>query len=120
MTTTTINLNDRGPIHGTPTFRVYTKSQWSDAVRAATDVLVEEVVWAVAPSISTATLHYRYGTVMIPIPVRASPSAGGQPRLVCADRDHWRRPRPADALVGIRRICGDDAAVSPNDPVVCK
>ena len=66
MATKTINLNSRNMTHGTPEFRVYTKANWDAEFVLQTDVLVEELVWSVAPAISTATLHYRYGTVKQP------------------------------------------------------
>lgn len=40
---------------------VYTKSTWTDTFAFQPNLIVEEVSWTVAPKISVASLHWRYG-----------------------------------------------------------
>ena len=45
---------------------VFTKSTWAGAFTLDSTLIVEEVVWSVAPQISTASLQRRYGTIFQP------------------------------------------------------
>ncbi|QEF98145.1 hypothetical protein Mal15_21930 [Stieleria maiorica] len=56
----TIDLNSLG----NPTnakILVFTKATWADAFAYAPNLIVEEIVWAVAPQVSVASLQWRYG-----------------------------------------------------------
>jgi hypothetical protein len=65
----TINLNDRSqyPLVNVPqTADVWVKSRWADSWTRRPDLYAVQSVWSMAPAVSTTTLEYRYGRVLVP------------------------------------------------------
>ena len=57
-------VNFAAPPGGVPTQTVFLKERWSEPWAAVPELWCSERTWAMAPSLSTATLRYRYGEVL--------------------------------------------------------
>lgn len=65
----TINLNDRDqypPRVLAGDAQVWTKASWLDPFALRPDLTPVQSVWTLAPDVSTATLEYRFGRVLVP------------------------------------------------------
>lgn len=61
-----INLNSSGFPVTNGNVQVWTKASWSDPFALDTTMLVQECVKTIAPGVSTAVLHRRYGSIKQP------------------------------------------------------
>ncbi|MEM6981110.1 MAG: hypothetical protein AAF539_15730, partial [Planctomycetota bacterium] len=78
---TTINLGQLSAIEAAPRTTVWTKTSWSDAWGIDNRFMVLETRHAIAPSVATATLEYRFGeSVQTPgtVAVRNLPKLTGR------------------------------------------